>query len=172
MPAEALHASVCLRHELEGLTALLQPPAPAMQGRGPSTGDSGRAGWPPVLACRSCLAPSDLFLPLLVLRLAAGLQDLLLLPWGEGVTETYPLGSVLQWLKKRKKKTNAAKQSQQPLLQLHRAMGVDGRGPALDSPLSWDWWPGKPRQRHLVPSLPPQSPPHPPCFLTTFEQFL
>lgn len=109
MPAEALHASVCLRHELEGLTALLQPPAPAMQGRGPSTGDSGRAGWPPVLACRSCLAPSDLFLPLLVLRLAAGLQDLLLLPWGEGVTETYPLGSVLQWLKKRKKKDKCSK---------------------------------------------------------------
>lgn len=72
MPAEALHVSVCLRHEREGLTALLQPPAPAMQGCGPSTGDSARAGWSPVLACRSYLAPSDLFLPLLVLHLAAG----------------------------------------------------------------------------------------------------
>lgn len=57
MPAETLHVSVCLRHELEGVTALLQLPAPAMQGHGPSTGDSGRAGWSPVLACRSCLAP-------------------------------------------------------------------------------------------------------------------
>ncbi|KAI1236384.1 PH and SEC7 domain-containing protein 1, partial [Lamprotornis superbus] len=72
VPAEALHVSVCLRHEREGLTALLQPPAPAMQGRGLSTGDSGRAGQSPVLACRNCLAPSDLFLPLLVLHLAAG----------------------------------------------------------------------------------------------------
>lgn len=72
MPAETLHVSICLRHELEGVTALLQLPAPAMQGHGPSAGDSGRAGRSPVLACRSCLALSDLFLPLLVLHLAAG----------------------------------------------------------------------------------------------------
>lgn len=57
MPAETLHVSICLRHALEGVTAPLQPPAPATQGRGPSTGDSGRAGQSPVLACRSCLAP-------------------------------------------------------------------------------------------------------------------
>lgn len=72
MPAQTLHVSVCLRHELEGVAALLQPSAPAMQSHGPSAGDSGRAGWSPVLACRSCLALSDLFLPLLVLHLAAG----------------------------------------------------------------------------------------------------
>lgn len=29
------------------------------------------------------------------------LQDLLLLPQGEGATETYPLGSILQWFKKK-----------------------------------------------------------------------
>lgn len=170
MPAETLHVSICLRHELEG-------------GDSPSAAASTSHAGPWPLCWRqwqSRTVPSPCLQELPgPIRLvpappcpALGCRTYSRCPGEREQLKPTHWAQFFNGFKRKKKKKDAAKQSQRPLLQLHRAMGVDGRGPALDCTLSWGWWPGKPGKRHLVPSLPPQSPLHPPRFLTTFEQFL
>lgn len=99
------------------------------------------------------------------------LQDPVPPPWAGGMTETHPLGSILQWFKKKKKKKTKTQQNKASGRFSSSVVPWGGRqegaSPGMTPLLGW--WPGEPGRWHLAPSLPPL---HPPRFLTTFERFL